>query len=210
MICTALSSKDFEMTQKLALQCELAEIRIDLSEFNKEQVKTLFSLHKNLVATCRPGKYSEIERKELLTIAIKNGAKYVDIEIESDDVFKKELITLAHAHNSWVIISYHNFELTPTREELENIVLQCFTQGADVAKIATMIQKPSDNADILSLFKQGKRIVAIGMGQLGKITRVAAPMLGAEFTFAASSDGQVTAPGQVSDVELRKIIELIK
>ncbi len=210
MICTALSSKDFEMTRKLASQCELAEIRIDLSEFTKEQVKELFSFHKNLVATCRPGKLSEQERKELLYKAIENGAKYVDIEIESDNEFKKELITLARKHKCWVIISYHNFELTPTREELESIVSQCFIQGADVAKVATMIQKPSDNADILSLFTQGKRIVAIGMGQLGKITRVAAPMLGAEFTFAASSDGRVTALGQVSDVELKKLIELIK
>ncbi len=45
-------------------------------------------------------------------------------------------------------------------------------------------------------------MVIIGMGEKGVITRVAAPMLGAEFTFASAETGKETAPGQISKERL--------
>jgi len=53
-------------------------------------------------------------------------------------------------------------------------------------------------------------MVIIGMGEQGVISRIAAPMLGAEFTFAAAGVGQETAPGQISKDKLLSIIRQIQ
>jgi 3-dehydroquinate dehydratase len=48
------------------------------------------------------------------------------------------------------------------------------------------------------------------MGELGKISRIAAAFMGAEFTFASATDESATGPGQISYTKLRTIIELFK
>lgn len=209
MICIPLISPDPELIIKQSKKADLAEVRIDLCGLSLEEVKMVFSSCNNLVATCRPGQYINTERLELLKTAIDNGAKYIDIEIENDEFFRDELIKKAQLKGCQVIISYHNFNITPNTDELEDIVQTCYRQGADVAKIATMVHKPTDCSAILSLFQPGRRLIAIGMGQLGIITRVASLYLGAEFTFASLSNQETTAPGQITIDQMNKIIELI-
>ena len=210
MICVALSETNFDKCFELSKKFELCEIRIDLCGFDIEQIKTLFSSGTKLIATCRPGNVSEELRKELLITAINAGAAYVDVEFETDFGFKQEIITVALSKKCDVIISYHNFTSTPSREQLRIIVSQSFDMGAHVAKIACMCQKAEDNASLLSVYEPGKRIVSVGMGELGKISRIAAPFLGAEFTFASATDEFATAPGQISYTKLRTIIEMLK
>ncbi len=210
MICVSLSDTEFDKCLDLVKKFELTEIRLDLTGFNKFQVERLFSSGNKLIATCRPGNISDKERKELLKTAIKSGANYVDIEFETDFGFKQEIISSALNKNCDVIISYHNFDHTPSREQLKIIVSQSFDMGASVAKVACMVQKPEDNASLLSVYEPGKRIVSVGMGELGKISRIAALFMGAEFTFASASDEFPTAPGQISYTKLRTIVELLK
>lgn len=210
MICVSLSDTDFDKCLELSKKYELCEIRIDLTDFSKQQVEKIFSSGAKLIATCRPGKHDEKERAEILKSAIMAGAAYVDVEFESDYGFKQNVIATALSKNCDVIVSYHNFTNTPSREQLKIIVNQSFDMGATVAKIACMVNKPEDNASILSVYEPGKRIVSVGMGELGKISRIAAPFLGAEFTFASATDEFATAPGQVSYQKLRTIVELLK
>ncbi len=210
MICVSLSEPDFNKCLDLVQRFELSEIRIDLCRFNAVQIEKLFSSGAKLVATCRPNHISDDERKRLLKVAIQAGARYVDVEIESDYGFKQEIISTALKNHTDVIISYHNFDHTPSSEQLKIIINQCFDMGADVAKIACMVNKPEDNAALLSVYQTGKRIVSIGMGELGKIARIAAVFLGAEFTFASATDEYATAPGQISYTKLKTLIELLK
>jgi 3-dehydroquinate dehydratase-1 len=210
MICVALSDTDFDKCLDLVKKFDLTEIRLDLTGFNKLQVEKLFSTGNKLIATYRPGIIPDKERKELLKVAINAGANYVDIEFETDYGFKQEIISAALNKNCDVIISYHNFDHTPSREQLKIIVSQSFDMGASMAKIACMVNKPEDNAALLSVYEPGKRIVSVGMGELGKISRIAALFMGAEFTFASASDEFATAPGQISYTKLRTIVELLK
>jgi 3-dehydroquinate dehydratase-1 len=210
MICVSLSDTEFDKCLDLVQKYELSEIRLDLTGFNMSQVERLFSSGNKLIATCRPGNISDNERKDLLKTAIKSGANYVDIEFETDYGYKQEIISAALNKNCDVIISYHNFDHTPSREQLKIIVSQSFDMGASVAKVACMVNKPEDNASLLSVYEPGKRIVSVGMGDLGKISRIAALFMGAEFTFASASDEFATAPGQISYTKLRTIVELLK
>ena len=47
------------------------------------------------------------------------------------------------------------------------------------------------------------------MGKPGKITRIAAPFLGAPFTYAAWNEKLATAPGQLTVDELMDIYDVL-
>lgn len=210
MICVCLCETDFEKCLDMSKKYDMAEIRLDLTSFGKPEIEKIFSSGAKLIATYRPGNISENERKEMLKMAINAGATYVDVEFETDFGFKKDIITAALNKKCDVIISYHNFEFTPPREQLKIIAAQSFDMGANIAKITCMVQKPEDNASLLSVYEPGKRIVSFGMGDLGKISRIAAVFMGAEFTFASATDEHATGPGQISNTKLKSIIELLK
>lgn len=206
MICVSISDKDFNKCLGQLQKVNTAEIRLDMTELSAAETAIIFALKKKLIATCRPGKFSDAERLEILRYAIAAGAAMVDIEYESEPAYRNGLIEFAHENQCDVIISYHNFNLTPEIEELEEIVRNSFAMGADVAKIATMVKQNRDNSKLLSLYHLPGRLISIGMGELGKITRIVAPFLGAEFTFAAPDDGEPTAPGQISLTKLHEFI----
>jgi 3-dehydroquinate dehydratase I len=206
MICVSLAEKDLNVCLEILEKVEMAEIRIDLAELSDADIIKIFSARKKLIATCRPGKYSSAERIQKLKLAIESGATFVDIEYEAENDFRNSLGEFAHVHQCDVILSYHNYESTPELEELEKIMNKCFELGADIAKIATMVKVNRDNSKILSLYKAPGRLIALGMGELGKITRIVAPFLGAEFTYASLTDDNLTAPGQISYNRLNKYI----
>ncbi|MBN2121836.1 type I 3-dehydroquinate dehydratase [Candidatus Micrarchaeota archaeon] len=147
-------------------------------------------------------------RKELLLAAIDSGAAYVDLEVEMAEGMRKEIADRAKERGCKLIVSFHDFSGTPKREELGKIVERCFSCGADVAKIACMVDSQQDNARLLGLLGEWKGLIVIGMGKKGRSTRVLAPLLGAEFTFA--SLGGKTAPGQMELGKMREIIERIE
>jgi 3-dehydroquinate dehydratase type I len=210
MICTSVVEPDFKRCLRIVSKSELSEIRLDLVDFTDEQIKKLFSTQAKTIATCRPGKFSDEERKRKLAIAVESGATYIDIEVDAAEDVKQELLMLASEHGCKLIISYHNYEITPSAEKLENYVQQCIEGGADVVKIATMVNAPKDNARILGLYRPGLKMVAIGMGEEGKISRVASLFMGAEFTFASTTNKTRTAPGQFTIKRLRRLISLIE
>ena len=218
MICVSIADIDFEQCRKVLSDIEMAEIRLDLLHFSPAQVKEIFSKHPQLIATHRPGstEMSEEERKELLISAVNAGAAYVDIEIETRTAFKEAVKQACCEKGCKLIVSYHNHEKTPSKNELETIIEKCFGDGADIAKVACQVNGEADAARILSLYdydrenSKEKKIVALGMGEKGKIIRLVAPLLGAPFTFAALSAGKETAPGQFDRQRLQDILRMIK
>ena len=210
MICISIKDTNYDACKAALQNVELAEIRLDEVDLKDNEIKELFASPASLIATCRPGKIPDEDRLKLLKKAIEAGAKYVDIELEMPDAFKEEIRKSAKKHNCNVIISYHNFEKTPPTRELEEILEWCFESKADIAKIACKSNSKSDNARILSLYNDEGNLVAIGMGEEGKITRIAAPLLGAPFTYASVSKGKETAEGQIDIKTMKKILEILR
>jgi 3-dehydroquinate dehydratase-1 len=207
MICVAISDKNLENCLSILDKVELAEIRLDLTEFGREEIEKVFAHSTPTIATCRPEKMGSAKQLELLKASINAGAKYVDIEIEAEKSQQEEIISIAHSLGCKVIISYHNFTETPGLRELYEIVDRCYELGADIAKIASSAKTKMDSARLLSLYSIEKPLVVLGMGEPGKITRIMAPLLGAEFTFAAMDDGEATAPGQIRYSRMKEILK---
>jgi 3-dehydroquinate dehydratase-1 len=193
---------------------ELVEIRLDDALLSKDEIRKIFSKESfaKTIATCRIGTYDDNERKGILLDAISSGADYVDVEIEADDDYKKEIVDHAKNYGCKVIVSYHNYDETPSVTELENIIRESFDDGADIAKIACRTNHKKDLSRLMSLYSFSNNekcddILSIGMGKMSRITRIAAPILGAPFTFASKSEGKETAEGQISKEKLLKILE---
>ncbi|MBO7054604.1 MAG: type I 3-dehydroquinate dehydratase [Bacteroidales bacterium] len=206
MICVSVIEKDISKIISVAHSAEMAEIRIDLCGMDEKAVADVFSqITVPTIATCRPEFCDDVKRAKLLKTAILSGATYVDVEIESQENFKKEILNFAHEKGCKCIISYHNYEETPPRQKLQEIIDTCFSQGADVAKIATMARSKRDAARVLSLYESNDNIVALAMGEEGKISRVACLYLGSPFSFAAIDETHASANGQLTVAQMKEL-----
>lgn len=210
MICISFGSITLSDLLERLKTTPLAEIRIDLLKLTSTQVAQVFGSHFNLIATCRPDTMGIEAQQQLLLTAIESGAAYVDIEEEAPSSFKKAMVEAAHAKGCRVIVSYHNYVETPNRATLHATISQMVDDGADIVKIATLAHTSADAARILSLYEDPiKPLVALAMGEAGRVTRIAIPLLGAPFTFAAPQ-GAATAPGQFTDTEMETIYKIVR
>ncbi|MCH6267051.1 MULTISPECIES: type I 3-dehydroquinate dehydratase [Neobacillus] len=135
----------------------------------------------------------------------------VDVELFNEEKDVKTLINVAHSHNVLVIVSNHDFEKTPPKEEIVSRLRRAQELGGDLPKIAVM---PKTNEDVLTMLdatntmyeKYADRpFITISMGQKGAITRVAG--FGSALTFGAAKVG--SAPGQIAVNELRTMLNLL-
>ncbi|MDR2039118.1 MAG: type I 3-dehydroquinate dehydratase [Bacteroidales bacterium] len=209
-ICISIGNVGFNTCMQLASVFPLVEVRLDLMDLEPENIELLSLRCRKWVATCRPGKYSERERTVQLSASIRSGATYVDIEYESEDTYRKPLVDLAKRMGSKVIISYHDFDQTANTKYLEEIIHDSQSKGADFVKIATFAQSSGDSARIMSLYEKHDHLIAFAMGDIGKITRIAAPILGAEFTFASIDETHITAPGQLTASQMEVMLQILE
>lgn len=206
MLCRSIALEGLDKILELIKGAEMAEIRIEKTGLNADQVKSLFKSHPNLIATCRPDGLDDEKRTALLKAAIEGGARWIDLEVESDKSFTEPLVELAKSNNCKVIISYHNYDETPEISELIQIIDNCNDKKADLIKLATHVNRSMDISNLLILYSYGLPILALGMGSLGSITRVAALKMGAPFTFVSCDSENTTAPGQISESSMKTIL----
>jgi 3-dehydroquinate dehydratase I len=216
LICVSVAEPTAERCLEMLKGLDFAEVRIDNMDVTIEDMERIFSRPLALIATFMPGRPAVITdgavdtntRKRFLVAAIEAGAKYVDVEIQSDSAFRNEIIEKAKLKGCKVIISFHDFHKTPEERELKEIATLCFNEGADITKIACRVNSEMDNLRLLGLLNNNDfegRTVIIGMGNKGRIIRVAAPLLGSPFTFASILKGKETAEGQIDKEKLQDI-----
>ena len=210
MICVSLAEMSLLECRDALKTIDFAEIRMDTMDLSVKDITSLFSSHPRLIATCRPGRFGRHERLEKLLTADGAGASDVDIELEADQEYRSKIISLARAKGSIVIISHHDFEQTPPRNILEAVVDSCFKAEADIAKIACKALSSRDSARLLGLLDDPRAIIVIGMGEEGRITRLAALLAGSPFTYASPAAGREAAPGQLDKEQLEDILRYLK
>ncbi|MBF4468106.1 MAG: type I 3-dehydroquinate dehydratase [Methanobrevibacter arboriphilus] len=190
---------------------DLLELRIDgIANVNSDIVKNIIeSINFPVIATNRSKKEggfflgSEKERINILKSCcdLKN-VEYIDIELQTDPCLRNFLIDKCREANVKTIISFHDFEKTPSVDYLLKIVNEEKELG-DVAKIAVMPRNLEDTINVLAIMSHCDNTIAISMGEIGSYTRVMASKFNAPFTFATGGD--VTAPGQI-DIETMKLL----
>ena len=159
----------------------------------------------NRAKDCR-GEFSgsETQRRRMLLNAAKNGFEYVDIELSA--VGLKNMVENLRQRGVKPIISFHDFEKTPSIPKMQEILKDQIENGAEVCKIVTTAKVVEDNLTLLNFLytaSKGSKVVCFAMGFLGKISRLLSPLFGGFFTIASLERGRETAPGQMTIRELR-------
>ncbi|MEX0687341.1 MAG: shikimate dehydrogenase [Pirellulales bacterium] len=173
----------------------LVELRLDYIQ-GEVQVKRLLKERPcPAIVTCRRksdgGRWdrSEEARLQLLRLAIAEGADYIDLE---DDVAG----SVRRYGTTKRIVSHHDMLRTPP--DLAHLHARMVALDADVVKIATMANHPTDNLRMLELVHATLvPTVGICMGDIGVPTRILAGRAGAPFVFATFNDERALAPGQI-------------
>ena len=205
MYYVCLSAQGIDNVERQRNNWPYAELRMDLIKPTKEDlIKLLSNKAVSYIATCRLGDFDASQSLELLKCAAKNGADYVDIEIERSEEDIQALKEVCREYSACkMIVSYHNFDTTPDLDELDNIINEAVRLGADCVKIACQSNSEYDNAKLMSLYVRDENIIAFGMGRIGKITRLACVKCGSPITYIAPDDGTSTAPGQISLADVK-------
>jgi 3-dehydroquinate dehydratase type I len=160
-------------------------------------------------------KGSERDRMNLLAEAVNLGADYVDVEASTGKRWIGRLKAQIEGKGAVtrMIISYHDFQRTPSWDGLVRRLEACRAYGAHAVKIVTFANSAEDNLRVLQLIPrsraEGQSIIAFCMGPHGRISRLLAPLLGSLITYASLRRGAESALGQWTVTEMRKIMDLL-
>jgi 3-dehydroquinate dehydratase type I len=228
MICIpVVASRQSEALQFIEMAAKLAdvlELRMDLlSDGNvKELIEAVrsFSPILKVLVTNRVMEASdprdEKKRIDGFLEAVARDADFVDMELFTEPAWIEKVrnVIAARRNRTSLIISHHDFQKTPSSRILSRCFQEGVAAGADVVKIVTMAKTPADNLRVLNLIPWARRrnmqIIAFCMGEHGKVSRVAAPLLGSLFTFASLERGSESASGQLSIGEMKQALEILE
>ncbi|MDR0307814.1 MAG: type I 3-dehydroquinate dehydratase [Chitinispirillales bacterium] len=125
----------------------------------------------------------------------------VDIELGASGW--RKMTDAAKEGGSVIIVSKHDYRKTPDKKGLSDIVKRCVDQGADIVKIAVTAADISDVTHLLRFTEECEvPLVTIAMGDIGRVSRVIAPLFGSLFTYGYLR--KPLAPGQLSAEKLAK------
>jgi len=137
----------------------------------------------------------------------------IDIEAFIGDEIVKDIIKCAHAVDVKVVASNHDFDKTPSKDDIIHRLRKMQDLGADILKIAVM---PKCKLDVLELLeatvimseKYGDRpIITMSMASTGIISRLVGEVFGSALTFGAAT--KASAPGQINVEDLHEVLQLI-
>ncbi|MBY0123932.1 type I 3-dehydroquinate dehydratase [Bacillus sp. S/N-304-OC-R1] len=217
-----------EAVQIKTLGPDLAEWRVDFFQDVEDidkVAKALKKIHEILTPipiiftfrSAKEGGEKEVSLEyytELNKAMIETGlADIVDVELFCGEEIVTEVVRFAHTYNVFVIISNHDFEKTPSKEEIVKRLRKAQELGGDLPKIAVM---PATSNDVLTLLDAtitmhdqyaDRPIITMSMAGKGVVSRLSGEIFGSSITFGAAK--KASAPGQIAVSELRQILNLL-
>lgn len=234
IICTPLVGKneqelDKELNDIIVKDPDVIEWRVDFFQKLEDTQKVLDTLSSinhatadiPLLITIRTehegGQRIDLREKEKLTLleclCSTGYVDLVDYELSNADKNIKYLREVTKKYNVKMIMSYHNFKMTPNKEVFFELCKKAEQNQADIVKISAM---PNNMGDVLLLLESTRAVnshikmpvVTMSMGGYGSITRMFGWLFGSAMTFAVGDKS--SAPGQIPVEDLRTIINIIE
>ncbi|HJZ66577.1 MAG TPA: shikimate dehydrogenase [Blastocatellia bacterium] len=205
-----------EAMRRAAKIADLAELRLDyLRDFDFTNLDALRALLEQkplpTIITCRAaaeGGKQQVEDRVRLRLLVEGARRFADYcDIEAAHYAEAAALT---PDLSRLIVSYHNFVETPA--DLNAIYERITSLPAAVHKIVT---RANEIADTIAIFKlldrartDGRRLIALAMGEAGLITRVLGPAWGSFLTYGSLAQGKESAAGQPSCEDLANLYRI--
>ncbi len=217
-----------EVHNVLEVKPDIVEWRVDTYEDveNLEKVQSTLSLLRDRLIdipilftfrTVNEGGKREVPVRfynNLLSMAIQSKLiDMVDIEFLLGDDLVKTLVSLAKQYGIYVVLSNHDFQKTPDKQELILRFRKMQELGADIPKIAVM---PNSTEDVITLLEAtntmnckyaDRPFISVSMGGIGVISRLTGEVFGSAATFVSGI--QESAPGQPTIKDTKKVLEIL-
>jgi 3-dehydroquinate dehydratase-1 len=206
------SRADVHRALRMRKSPDLFELRLDhLAGIADQLENKLARLRAPLIITARHSQeggannLSLPHRRDLLNRFLPY-AHYIDVELRSASAFRS-LFTLAKKRKVRRIISFHDFKSTPPVRVLHAKACAAKAHRADIFKIATRTDTPSELARLLEFVTNetvNLSVAAMGIGKLGAISRILLARAGSTLVYA-SITGATDIEGQLSLEQLRAL-----
>jgi 3-dehydroquinate dehydratase-1 len=186
---------------------DCCELRIDLLAVNEpetlERARTLW--YPRIVTVRDPAEggaplFSLQQRRHLFEQWIPASA-FIDIELRNLRALE-EIVQAAKSQGCGIILSCHDFERTPPLQVLEDLFSRA-QEGCpgSIFKVAARTESWADVQTLAALLADPAREIAVmGMGPMGKLSRLIFAKLGSRFTYGALAGGVVTGQWQVEEL----------
>ncbi len=204
------SRADLERALRMRRPPDLFELRLDrLAVMSNQLENVLPKLRTPLIITARhpseggARKLRLRQRRDLLAKFL-NHAHHIDVELRSAPALRS-LLKLAEKKNVRRIISLHNFKSTPTARILAAKAREARSHGADIFKVATRTDTPTELGRLLEFITKNPvnvRLAVMGIGRLGAISRVLLARAGSVLIYASL--------GPATDVEGQLPLEQLR
>ena len=150
--------------------------------------------------------------KEEILKNLHNSKALVDFDIESQlsDILAVQKLKL----NLKLLLSYHNYSETPSDVKLLSILSKMKKYRPLIYKASCFCNTYEDAVRLIKILtnlkNEGKKCIILGMGKHGVLTRIAGMIMGNEFSFAPMTLKEASAPGQLTQKELRGVLNIIE
>ncbi|VVB51137.1 3-dehydroquinate dehydratase [uncultured archaeon] len=219
MICVTLTQRTPEEMVKAAAEsnADLVEVRLDYLD-EAADLTPLAQIKKPVIATCMASwegghfKGHDDHRFQILTKALEYS-KFITVELRGNPRLRDGLIAAAKNAKVKVIIAHHDFEGTPDLRGVLEILKHEQSLGADIAKVAFTPKSMEDVLTVIDSIPKSRLpipVIAISMGELGRISRIAGVLFGGFLTYASPDGSEPAVVGQMTVSETRKIMEAIR
>ncbi|MGN1014498.1 MAG: type I 3-dehydroquinate dehydratase [Butyricicoccus sp.] len=119
----------------------------------------------------------------------------VDVEIDSDEEYVREIKEVATRYGTKVLLSFHDWNCVPSNEFMINEVKEALRKGADIPK---MYLTANSYEDVIRIAETAKRIreegicelpyCICGMNNIAMITRILGGECGSDFGYFTCND----------------------
>ncbi|MGI9134800.1 MAG: type I 3-dehydroquinate dehydratase [Rhodoferax sp.] len=137
----------------------------------------------------------------------------IDYEMSNDAAQIAQVRAQSAANGIQLLLSFHDFQATPSKLALCEKFALAQRLGADIGKVAVMPQRLEDVLTLLAATLESSQslqmpLVSMSMGAYGSLTRLFGWAFGSAMSFAIGA--AASAPGQVPIEDLHTVLKIFK
>lgn len=201
--------KGLEAVRREKARLDAVEVRVDSlpHPVGADEVR---SLGLPAIVTVRDpaeggGRMLPLELRRDLYLELLPAAAGIDIEARNLRVLRS---VVEAAGRCPVIASFHDFLGVPSKRALAGMARRAHDEGAQCVKVAARVESADDMARFLDgISTLGVPFAAMGMGPLGRVSRLLLAQCGSCLNYGWLGSPQV--PGQWPAKDLGKLIDLV-
>lgn len=195
--------------------CEVLEYRLDnLLPHEDEATLVMAASPRPVLLTVRApieGGHGQLDASGRIEIYRRHLTKAMLVDTEIGSLALPEFSGFAdevHTAGGRLVASFHDFQGFPGRDALADHIAEAYARGADIAKVAVVVTTMAELFDLVSLVEyhhgKGRLISAMGMGPLGKLSRLVLAKAGSCLNYGYLR--VANAPGQWEAAELSTLL----